>query len=51
MAGDQFAGDAGESLAREFGVPLLARIPFHPAPDTWDALATHPAIRNPQSAI
>ena len=26
-----FAGDAGEALAREFGVPLLGRIPFAPA--------------------
>jgi len=27
-----------EDLAREFAVPVLARIPWHPAPDTWNAL-------------
>lgn len=26
-----FSGDAGAALAREFGVPLLARVPFRPA--------------------
>lgn len=39
MVGDAFPGDAGVALAGEFGVPLLARVPFHPAPDTWEALA------------
>jgi ATP-binding protein involved in chromosome partitioning len=39
MAGAEFPGDAGDALAREFDVPLLARIPFHPAPSIWDALA------------
>ncbi len=38
MAGGPFAGDAGDTLAREFGIPLLARIPWHPAPEVWDAL-------------
>jgi ATP-binding protein involved in chromosome partitioning len=38
MAGGQFGGSAGDELASEFGVPLLARIPWHPAPDTWDEL-------------
>jgi ATP-binding protein involved in chromosome partitioning len=40
MAGPEFPGDAGEALAREFNVPLLARIPFHPTPSVWDALAS-----------
>jgi ATP-binding protein involved in chromosome partitioning len=39
MVGPQFPGDAGDALAREFRVPLLARIPFQPGPDVWDALA------------
>ncbi|HXQ29289.1 MAG TPA: P-loop NTPase [Gemmatimonadales bacterium] len=39
MVGDAFPGDAGEALSSEFGIPLLARVPFHPAPDTWEALA------------
>jgi ATP-binding protein involved in chromosome partitioning len=35
-----FTGQAGEALAREFGVPLLARLPFSPggAPDSDPAL-------------
>jgi len=40
MAGPQFPGDAGEALAREFNVPLLARVPFHPGPAVWDGLAS-----------
>jgi hypothetical protein len=32
-----FSGDAGAVLAREFGVPLLARIPFRPT-----TAASHP---------
>lgn len=39
MAGGAFQGDAGEALAREFGVPLLARIPFHPPDVLWTELA------------
>src|SRR5437870_11614737 len=38
MAGGPFAGDAGDALAREFGIPLLARVPFHPTDAVWDAL-------------
>jgi ATP-binding protein involved in chromosome partitioning len=38
MAGPPHAGDAGAELAAEFAVPLLARIPWHPAADTWDRL-------------
>ena len=40
MAGGPFAGDAGDALAREFGIPVLARVPFHPGDAIWDALAT-----------
>jgi len=39
MADGQFAGTAGADLAAEFAIPLLARIPWHPAPDIWDQLA------------
>ncbi len=39
MSGPPHTGDAGSELAAEFGLPLLARIPWHPAPDTWHDLA------------
>jgi len=39
MVDGPFTGDAGEALAREFGVPLLARIPWHPTQDVWDEVA------------
>jgi len=38
MVGPQFVGTAGDDLADEFAVPVLARIPWHPAPDTWNEL-------------
>jgi ATP-binding protein involved in chromosome partitioning len=38
MVGQQFTGTAGDDLADEFAVPVLARIPWHPTPDTWNAL-------------
>jgi len=38
MAGGPFAGDAADALAGEFGIPVLARVPFHPTDDVWDAL-------------
>ena len=38
MTGQGFEGTAGDDLAREFTVPVLARIPWHPTPDTWNAL-------------
>jgi len=38
MSGGAFAGDAGDVLAREFAVPLLARIPFGPGDAVWQAL-------------
>jgi ATP-binding protein involved in chromosome partitioning len=39
MVGGQFRGSAGESLAAEFGIPLLARVPFDPPAALWSALA------------
>ena len=38
MTGQGFKGTAGDDLAREFTVPVLARIPWHPTHDTWSAL-------------
>jgi len=40
MVGGPFAGSAADELSAEFGIPVLARIPWHPTPDTWDLLAT-----------
>lgn len=45
LVGPQFPGDAGESLAREFDLPLLAQIPWHPPVATWDALAARVSER------
>ncbi len=39
MVGGELRGTAGDDLAKEFGVPILARIPWHPTPDTWNQLA------------
>ena len=39
MVGGAFSGTAGDDLAAEFGIPVLARIPWHPTPDTWEGLA------------
>src|SRR5712691_1522565 len=39
MVGGPFAGSAADELAAEFAVPVLARIPWHPTPDAWAALA------------
>ena len=38
MVGPQFVGTAGNDLANEFAVPVLARIPWHPTPDIWNEL-------------
>ncbi len=38
MVGGGFSGSAGDDLAAEFGIPLLARVPWHPTPETWDEL-------------
>ena len=40
MVGGELRGAAGAELAQEFSTPLLARIPWHPTPDTWSALGT-----------
>jgi ATP-binding protein involved in chromosome partitioning len=40
MVGGELRGTAGDDLANEFKVRLLARIPWHPTPDTWSALGT-----------
>jgi ATP-binding protein involved in chromosome partitioning len=40
MVGRDFAGTAAEDLAKEFSVPVLARLPWHPTPDTWSALGS-----------
>ena len=39
MVGGELKGSAGDELAQEFATPVLARIPWHPTPDTWSALA------------
>ena len=38
MVGGPFAGNAAGELAAEFAIPVLARIPWHPTPDTWGNL-------------
>lgn len=40
MVGREFAGTAADDLAKEFATPVLARIPWHPAPDAWSALGS-----------
>ena len=39
-----FSGDAGAALAREFGVPLLARVPFRPT--TAASPSPQPGVRD-----
>jgi ATP-binding protein involved in chromosome partitioning len=39
MVGGELKGSAADDLAREFRVPVLARIPWHPLPDVWDTVA------------
>jgi ATP-binding protein involved in chromosome partitioning len=38
MTGQGFAGTAADDLAQEFGVRVLARVPWHPTPDIWNGL-------------
>jgi len=40
MVGREFTGTAADDLAKEFGIPVVARIPWHPTPDTWSALGS-----------
>jgi ATP-binding protein involved in chromosome partitioning len=39
MVGGTFSGAAGDELGAEFGIPVLARIPWHPTAEAWDELA------------
>lgn len=39
MVGSQFPGAAADTLAAEFAIPVLARIPFHPPDGLWSELA------------
>jgi len=39
MVGGPLAGSAADELAAEFGIPVLARVPFHPGDDVWDNIA------------
>ena len=39
MVGREFVGTAANDLAEEFATPVLARLPWHPTPDTWNQLA------------
>ncbi len=39
MVGGELKGSAGDDLAAEFGTPVVARVPWHPTPDTWNRLA------------
>src|SRR6058998_1675414 len=36
MVGGPFAGTAADDLAAEFGIPVLARVPFHPSDGVWE---------------
>jgi ATP-binding protein involved in chromosome partitioning len=40
MVGGELKGTAGDDLAAEFATGVVARIPWHPTPDTWNRLAT-----------
>lgn len=40
MVGGELRGTAGDDLAAEFATAVVARIPWHPTPDTWNRLAT-----------
>jgi Mrp family chromosome partitioning ATPase len=49
MVGGELKGTAGDELAAEFEVPVLARIPWHPTSDTWDKVADQ-VFRAPRTA-
>jgi ATP-binding protein involved in chromosome partitioning len=36
MVGGPFTGRAADELAEEFAIPVLARVPFHPADGIWE---------------
>src|SRR3989442_2111617 len=39
MVDGPFAGSAADEVAAEFGIPVLARVPFHPSDDVWEDIA------------
>lgn len=39
MVGGELKGSAGDELARAFGVPVIARMPWHPSVEDWSALS------------
>jgi len=47
MVGGELKGSAADELAREFEVPVIARMPWHPSLEEWSALAS----RFPQAAV
>jgi ATP-binding protein involved in chromosome partitioning len=49
MVGGAFTGSAADDLAREFAIPVLARIPFHPNDAAWHGIVNS-ALRTPHSA-
>ena len=40
MVGREFVGTAADDLAKEFTIRVLARIPWHPTPDSWSTLGS-----------
>jgi ATP-binding protein involved in chromosome partitioning len=40
MVGQEFTGTAADDLAKEFGTPVLARIPWHPTAEVWSMLGS-----------
>ena len=40
MVGGELVGTAADDLSAEFGTSVVARIPWHPTPDTWSALGS-----------
>jgi ATP-binding protein involved in chromosome partitioning len=38
MVGGPFQGSAANELAAEFGIPVLARVPFHPTDAVWEGI-------------
>ena len=49
MVGGELRGSAAADLAQEFGVPVLARMPWHPSAGEWSALASRvPEPRAPR---
>ena len=41
MMGGELKGSAADELAREFHVPVIGRVPFHPGPGVWDQMTAH----------